>query len=89
MSEAPKSIDLLPIAFEMDNATVYLLELSKLATGGYLASVKVKWEGIETRVFQIHFNTRDEFKHKLSAEISKLKMMALAFDKNFAMRTVI
>jgi|YelNatPaOPRAMG01_1025707.scaffolds.fasta_scaffold00562_48 hypothetical protein len=74
-----KSILIPPIFMQIDGVTVELVEVSKhfLAPDQpyYIASVKIIYKGIHSRVFPIFAKDITDLKNKLKVEINKVKFI--------------
>jgi hypothetical protein len=74
-----EQITLLPIFLEVDGVPVVLIELSKQETAWgetyYIASVKVIYKGIASRVFPLYVKDSKDLLNKLKVEITKIKFI--------------
>ena len=72
-------LTILPMSFELEGCTVYILETIKTkrvdGSEEYHVTVKIKWNNIESKIFSLDVKDNKELKAKLLAEISKMKLM--------------
>jgi hypothetical protein len=77
------TIQLPPIYLEVDGVTVQLVEVSKqqLISGEiwYIASVRIIYKGVQSKVFPLFVKDMPDLKNKLKAEITKLKFTEYAY----------
>jgi hypothetical protein len=70
---------LLPVFLEIDGVPVMLLEVSKQTPAYgppyYIASVKVIYKGIHSRVFPLVVRDENDLRNKLKVEITKIKFI--------------
>jgi len=74
-----EQIQLLPIFLEVDGVPVMLVELSKQepvwGDPYYIASVKIIYKGIASRVFPLFVRSEKDLLNKLKVEITKIKFI--------------
>jgi hypothetical protein len=77
------TLQLTPIFLEVDGVPVELVEVSKqqLISGEvwYIASVKIIYKGIHSKVFPLYVKNTQDLVNKLKVEITKLKFIDYAY----------
>jgi len=74
---------LLPIFLEIDGVPVMLVEVSKqnpvFGDPYYIASVRIHYKGIVSKVFPLQVKDETDLKNKLKVEITKIKFIELMY----------
>jgi hypothetical protein len=77
------TLQLLPIFLEVDGIQAQLIEVSKhqLVSGEtwYIASVKIIYKGIHSKVFPLYVKNTQDLINKLKIEITKIKFIDYAY----------
>jgi hypothetical protein len=77
------TLQITPFFIKIDDVTVEILEVSEqpLISGDkwYIASVKIIYKGIHSKIFPLFVRDEVELKNKLKVEITKIKIIDYSY----------